>query len=71
MECHFRDLKSRPDNSVRATMAEAISKLNLKCNNKTIKNVKQYRDYCKHFLITALNVQEVKAFFKHTHFAVT
>eukprot|EP00957_Ditylum_brightwellii_P107481 8201070-Ditylum_brightwellii.AAC.1 len=71
MEHQLRHLKSTLNNSVRVTMSEAISKLNLKCNNTTIKNVKQYREYCKHFLMTALNIQEVKAFFKHTHFAVT
>eukprot|EP00957_Ditylum_brightwellii_P009399 710595-Ditylum_brightwellii.AAC.1 len=55
MEHHLRDLKSRSNNSVRAILAETISKLNLKCNNKTIMNVKQYGEYCKYFLMTALN----------------
>eukprot|EP00957_Ditylum_brightwellii_P191510 14580091-Ditylum_brightwellii.AAC.1 len=61
----------KANESVQSIMAEALLKLLIKCNNKPIKNVKQYRDYCKHFLVHSLTANKVIKFYKHTHFAVT
>eukprot|EP00957_Ditylum_brightwellii_P156664 11924177-Ditylum_brightwellii.AAC.1 len=52
-------------------MAKAIAKLKITCNNKPIKNMKQYRDNCKHFLMNDLNADAVKHFYKYTHFVIT
>eukprot|EP00957_Ditylum_brightwellii_P004284 325429-Ditylum_brightwellii.AAC.1 len=71
MEHHLQDIKFRANESVQSIMAKALLKFQIKCNNKLIKNVKQYRDYYKHFLIHSLTANKVVKFYKHTHFAVT
>eukprot|EP00957_Ditylum_brightwellii_P203003 15332839-Ditylum_brightwellii.AAC.1 len=71
MEHHLWDIKCRANECVQAIMVKALLKLKIIYNNEPIKNMRQYRDYCKYFLVHALTADEAVLFYKRTHFAVT
>ena len=68
---HLNSLKNRVQDFVRITMTAKIIELKLTHNNKIITTVEKYKEYAKHFLKNALNVEEVVSFYKNIHFPVT